>query len=65
MLLTLVLVLYAKMKYGTNGTRSKLATFLYDLIAVLLIMSIIMGICDIVYSFHIANQVYGQLFDEF
>ena len=63
--LTLALVLYAEMKYGTDGTKSKLATFLYYLIAILLIVSIIMGIGDIVYSFHVTSQVYGQLFDEF
>lgn len=34
------------------------------LIAFLLVVSIIIGFCDIVYSFYIASQVYGQ-FDKF
>ena len=45
-------------------TTSKLATVLRYLIAFLLTICVIIGFCDIVYSFYIASQVYGQ-FDEF
>ena len=42
----------------------KVGTVFYYSVAVLLIVSIVMGIGDIVYSFYAASQVYGQ-FDEF
>ena len=47
-----------------GGTSSKLATALRYIIAILLIVSTIVGLCDIIYSFYIASQVYGQ-YDEF
>jgi hypothetical protein len=63
---TVSLVAYFKIKYDFNEsiTLSKPAYVLHYLMVVLLIISIIMGFCDIVYSFYIASQVYGQ-FDEF
>ena len=42
----------------------QVGTLLYHSVTVLLIVSIIVGIGGIVYSFYIASQVYGQ-FDEF
>lgn len=58
----LVIVIFITKYLG--GTSSKLATALRYIIAFLLIVSTIVGFCDIVYSFYIASQVYGQ-FDEF
>jgi hypothetical protein len=60
---TLVLVLCTPV-HGTDGNNSKLSVILHYLIIFLLIVSIIMGIGDIMYSFYGASQMYG-LFDEF
>ena len=62
--LPVLLIIHFIVYYGCSGTSSKVADVLYYLIACLLIMSIVVGFCDIVYSFYIASQVYGQ-FDEF
>ena len=59
---TILLTLFVFIKY--YAAESKLATVLHCAIAILLIVCIIMGFCDIAYSFYIASQVYGQ-FDEF
>ena len=61
-IITLLLVLFIKINYSN---KSDLGATLYYLITFLLIVSIIMGIGDIVHSFHIASQVYGQLFGDF
>ena len=61
--LTVVMVICFMLKY-LGGTTNKLSTVLRYLIAFLLVVSIIMGLCDFTYSFYIASQVYGQ-FDEF
>ena len=45
-------------------TGNKLTMIIYRLITFLLILTMIVGIADIAYSFYIASQVYGQL-DEF
>ena len=63
MFATALLVLFFFIKY-LGGTTSNVATVLRYAIAFLLIVSVIMGFCDIAYSFYIASQVYGQ-FDEF
>ena len=47
-----------------GSTNIKRAIILRYLVVFLLIVSIIMGFGDIVYSFYIASQVYGE-FDEF
>ena len=59
-----VLVIICFVTKYIGGTSSKLATALRYIIAVLLIVSTIVGFCDIIYSFYIASQVYGQ-YDEF
>ena len=63
---TVLLVMYFRIKYDfdESTTLSKPANVLYYLMFILLIISIFMGFCDIVYSFYIASQVYGQ-FNEF
>ena len=43
---------------------SEVATLLYRSVTVLLIVNVIMGISNTVYSFYVASQVYGQ-FEEF
>ena len=63
--LTVLLVLYFAIKHEFGGhTSSSLAIVIRYLIFFLYMISIIMGFCDIMYSFYIANQVYGR-FDEF
>ena len=63
--LTVLLVLYFAIKHEFGGhTSTKPATVIRRLILFLFIVSIIVGFCDIAYSFYIACQVYGQ-FDEF
>ena len=61
--LTVVTVICFMVKYF-GGTTNKLSTMLRYFIAFLLVVSIIIGFCDITYSFYIASQVYGQ-FDGF
>jgi hypothetical protein len=43
---------------------NKVGTLFYHSVTVLLFLSIVLGLSDIVYSFYIASQVYGQ-FEEF
>ena len=63
--LTVLLVLYFAVKHEFGGhTSSNLTTVIRYLIFFLFMVSVIMGFCDIIYSFYIASQVYGQ-FDEF
>ena len=67
-IVALLLVMYFKTKHGLNNLKSdalsKSESVLYYLMFILLIISMIMGFCDIVYSFYIASQVFGQ-YDEF
>ena len=58
-----LVILFYMIKY-LGGTTSTLSKVLRPVIGVLLVVSIIMGFCDIAYSFYIASQVYGQ-YDEF
>jgi hypothetical protein len=60
---TVLVVLYFMLKH-LGGSLSKESTILHYLGASLLIVCIVFGIGDTVYSFYIASQVYGQ-FDEF
>ena len=53
-------VLYFMLKYP-YGTKSNIGIILGYLIVLLLVVSVIVGFCDIAFSFYIANQVYGQL----
>lgn len=64
-LLTVVPVLYFAIKHEFGGhMQSNLTSVIRNLIFFLFMVSIIVGICDIVYSFYIASQVFGQ-FREF
>ena len=65
--LTLLLVLYAEMKYGIDGTRRKLhvGITLHYLIVFLLILSTVMVIGDVMHSFRVTSQVYKQVLDDF
>ena len=65
--LTLLLVLCTTIKYGIDGIRRELhvGITLRYLIVFLLIVSIIMGIGDIVHSFRVTSQVYRKLLDGF
>ena len=56
-------VLYFMLKYP-YGTKSNVGIVLGYLIVLLLVVSVTVGFCDIVFSFYIANQVYKQ-FHEF
>ena len=64
MILIFLLILCTDIDFGIDGIKKKVGTILYHLIAFLLIVSIVMDVGNIVYSFYIASQVYGQ-FDEF
>ena len=63
--LTVLVGLYFIIKHVIGGSTNKNeATIVHRLVVFLLIVSVIIGFGDIVYSFYIASQVYGQ-FDEF
>ena len=64
MILIFVLVLCTDIDFDIDGIKKKVGTLLYTLIAFLLIVSIIMDVGNIVYSFYIASQVYEK-FDKF
>ena len=64
MILVFLLILCTDIDFGIDSIKKKLGTILYHLIAFLLITSIIMDVGNIVYSFYVASQVFGQ-FDEF
>ena len=64
MILIFLLILCTDIDFRIDGIKKKVGTILYHLITFLLIVSIIMDVGNIVYSFYIARQVYGQ-FDEF
>ena len=56
-------VLYFMLKYP-YGTKSNIGIVFGYLIVLMLVVSVTMGFCDIVFSFYIAKHMYGQ-FHEF
>lgn len=63
--LMVLLVLYFAIKHEFGGhTPSNLTSVIRYLIYFLFMVSIIVGICDLIYSFYVASHVYGQ-FREF
>ena len=61
LIIVLVLLFFRNLAFGGSNWK---ANTVYSLVAILLIVSIIVGLGDIAYSFYIASQVYGQ-YDEF
>ena len=61
---TAPVLLYFYINHAFKDDWSTQANISHNLIAFLFIVIIVIGFCDIVYSFYIASQVYGQ-FDEF
>ena len=57
-------IIYFMVKHCGGSSLSKEATILHYLVPILVIVSVVIGIGDTVYSFYIASQVYGQ-FNEF
>ena len=53
------LIVYFMIKH-CGGAESQEATVLHYLVPILVIMSVVVGIGDTLYSFYIASQVYGQ-----
>ena len=60
--MTIVLVLFFILRRAFN--KSKVPTIVHYLITFLLVLTMIFVFGDIMYSFYVASQVYGQ-FDEF
>ena len=57
--LVVSLIVYFMIKH-CGGAESQEATVLHYLVPILVIMSVVVGIGDTLYSFYIASQVYGQ-----
>ena len=64
MLLVVSVMIYFMVKHCGGSSQSKEVAILHYLFNILVIVSVVIGIGDTVYSFYIASQVYGQ-FNEF